>query len=121
MAHSLTQSTIEAQVLRMLDLVSYQDGTVVSREVLRKKSGAVTLFAVDEGQGLSEHTAPFDAIANLNRRRHGDHDFRTVATCESWRVCRDAHQSAARTEGKRQIEDAFDHDSVAGLRQAGAS
>lgn len=65
MAHRLTQSTIEPQVLRMLDLVSYQEGAVVSREVLRKKSGIVTLFAFDEGQGLSEHTAPFDAIANL--------------------------------------------------------
>ena len=65
MAHRLTQSTIEPPVLRMLDLVSYQEGAVVSREVLRKKSGIVTLFAFDEGQGLSEHTAPFDAIANL--------------------------------------------------------
>jgi len=65
MAHRLTQSTIEPQVLRMLDLVNYQEGAVVSREVLRKKSGIVTLFAFDEGQGLSEHTAPFDAIANL--------------------------------------------------------
>lgn len=59
------QSTIEPQVLRMLDLVSYQESAVVSRVVLRKKSGIVTLFAFDEGQGLSEHTAPFDAIANL--------------------------------------------------------
>ena len=65
MAQSLTQSTVEPQVLRMLDLVSYQNGTVVSREVLRKKSGTVTLFAFDQGQGLNEHTAPFDAIANL--------------------------------------------------------
>ena len=62
MAHCLTQSTIEPQVLRMLDLVSYQESAVVSRVVLRKKSGIVTF---DEGQGLSEHTAPFDAIANL--------------------------------------------------------
>ena len=54
MAHRLTQSTIEPQVLRMLDLVSYQEGAVVSREVLRKKSGTVTLFAFDEGQGLSD-------------------------------------------------------------------
>ena len=49
MAHRLTQSTIEPQVLRMLDLVSYQEGAVVSRVVLRKKSGIVTLFAFDEG------------------------------------------------------------------------
>jgi len=43
-------------------LVNYQDGSVVSREVVRKKTGTVTVFAFDEGQGLSEHTAPFDAM-----------------------------------------------------------
>jgi quercetin dioxygenase-like cupin family protein len=44
------------------DLVNYQDGSVVSREIIRKSTGTVTLFAFDEGQGLSEHTAPFDAL-----------------------------------------------------------
>lgn len=43
-------------------LVEYQKGSVVSREVLKKNTGTVTLFAFDEGQGLSEHTAPFDAL-----------------------------------------------------------
>ena len=43
-------------------LVGYQKGAVVSRTVLDKKAGTVTLFAFDEGQGLSEHTAPFDAM-----------------------------------------------------------
>jgi hypothetical protein len=64
MAQSQTQTTVEPQVRRMLDLVSYQDGAVVSREVLRKKRHRY-FFAFDEGQGLSEHIAPFDAIANL--------------------------------------------------------
>ena len=54
---------LEAQALRLADLVEYQDGSVVSREIVRKKTGTVTLFAFDEGQGLSEHTAPFDAFA----------------------------------------------------------
>ena len=49
---------VETRVLRLLDLVNYQDGAVVSREMLRKRTGTVTLFAFDEGQGLSEHTAP---------------------------------------------------------------
>ncbi|HOX02226.1 MAG TPA: cupin domain-containing protein [Candidatus Paceibacterota bacterium] len=44
------------------DLVAYQDGSVVSREILRKTTGTVTLFAFDAGQGLSEHAAPFDAL-----------------------------------------------------------
>lgn len=43
-------------------LVEYQKDSIVSREVLKKNTGTVTLFAFDEGQGLSEHTAPFDAL-----------------------------------------------------------
>ena len=43
-------------------LIEYQKGSVVSRELLKKNTGTVTLFAFDEGQGLSEHTAPFDAL-----------------------------------------------------------
>ena len=44
-------------------LAAYQDGAVVSRMLLKRGGGTVTLFAFDEGQSLSEHTAPFDAIA----------------------------------------------------------
>ena len=54
--------TLEAQAARLMDLVDYQDGSVVSREIMNKKTGTVTIFAFDEGQGLSEHTAPFDAL-----------------------------------------------------------
>ncbi len=54
-----------AQVARAAELVQYQDGAVVSREILKKATGNVTLFAFDEGQGLSEHTAPFDALAQV--------------------------------------------------------
>ncbi len=51
-----------AEVTRLADLVGYQEGSVISREILSKKTGTVTLFAFDKGQGLSEHTAPFDAF-----------------------------------------------------------
>jgi len=44
------------------DLVGYQEGSVVSKEIIKKDKGTVTLFAFDKGQGLSEHTAPFDAL-----------------------------------------------------------
>ncbi len=44
------------------DLVAYQDGSVVSKTLLKKETGNVTLFAFDKGQGLSEHTAPFDVL-----------------------------------------------------------
>lgn len=46
-------------------LLSYQTGAVVSRALLKKKTGTVTLFAFDEGEGLSEHTAPFDAMVYM--------------------------------------------------------
>jgi quercetin dioxygenase-like cupin family protein len=47
------------------ELVAYQPGAVVSREIVKKKTGSVTLFAFDQGQGLSEHTAPFDALVHV--------------------------------------------------------
>ncbi len=53
------------KVQKLTDLVGYQDGSVVSREIIRKSTGTVTLFAFDKGQGLSEHTAPFDALVQV--------------------------------------------------------
>lgn len=46
----------------MADMVGYADGGVVSKQVLKNDAGNITLFSFDEGQGLSEHTAPFDAL-----------------------------------------------------------
>jgi quercetin dioxygenase-like cupin family protein len=48
-----------------LGLVAYQAGAVVSRELVKKKTGSVTVFAFDKDQGLSEHTAPFDALVQV--------------------------------------------------------
>ena len=45
--------------------VKYADGSVVSHTVIQKKTGTVTLFAFDKGQGLSEHSAPFDALVQI--------------------------------------------------------
>ncbi len=53
------------QASKMADLVAYQEDSVVSRTLIDKKTGTVTLFAFGEGQGLSEHTAPFDALVYL--------------------------------------------------------
>ncbi|MDO8436275.1 MAG: cupin domain-containing protein [bacterium] len=44
------------------DLITYQEGSIVSREIIKKPTGNVTLFAFSKGQGLSEHMAPFDAL-----------------------------------------------------------
>jgi len=56
---------LAAQALRLINLADYQEGSVVSRTIIDKKTGTVTFFAFDEGQGLSEHTAPFDALVYL--------------------------------------------------------
>lgn len=53
---------LKARAINLRELIDYQEGSVVSREVVSKKTGTVTLFAFDKGQGLSEHTAPFDAL-----------------------------------------------------------
>ncbi len=55
----------KAQVLCMADLASYQEGSVVSRQITKEEAGNITLFAFDEGQELSEHTAPFDAVVHV--------------------------------------------------------
>jgi quercetin dioxygenase-like cupin family protein len=52
----------KAEVAKLLDLIAYQAGSVVSREIVSRPTGTATLFAFDAGQGLSEHTAPFDAM-----------------------------------------------------------
>ena len=54
-----------AQVLRLTELADYQKDSVVSRTMVDRKTGTVTFFAFDKGQGLSEHTAPFDALVYL--------------------------------------------------------
>lgn len=58
-------SDIIGVTLPIKDMVSYQAGSVVSRTIIDKQVGTVTLFAFDAGQGLSEHTAPFDALVQI--------------------------------------------------------
>jgi len=55
----------KSEILHMLDLVDYQDGSVVSRQITKAEAGNVTLFAFDQDQELSEHTAPFDALVQI--------------------------------------------------------
>ncbi|MFB0522444.1 MAG: cupin domain-containing protein [Candidatus Bathyarchaeia archaeon] len=56
---------LEPRALKLADMVNYQEGSIVSRAIVDKKTGTVTLFAFDEGQGLSEHTTPFDALVYI--------------------------------------------------------
>lgn len=52
----------KAQALNPETQIEYQDGSIVSKTIVKKEKGNITLFAFDKGQGLSEHTAPFDAL-----------------------------------------------------------
>jgi len=56
---------ITSEVLNLNEIIDYQEDSVVSRTLIKKKTGTVTLFAFDQGQALSEHTAPFDAMAYI--------------------------------------------------------
>jgi quercetin dioxygenase-like cupin family protein len=71
-----------SEVTKILELVHYQPGAVVSREIIKRSTGSVTIFAFDEGQGLSEHTAPFDALVHV---LEGDVEIRVAGN--SHRVC----------------------------------
>jgi quercetin dioxygenase-like cupin family protein len=62
MAEKDQASAGTAEVKQLSELLKYQDGSIVSRVLLKNKGGTVTLFAFAEGEGLSEHTAPFDAL-----------------------------------------------------------
>ena len=54
-----------SQILHIAEMVNYQEGSVVSRQITKADAGNVTLFAFDINQGLSEHTAPFDALVHI--------------------------------------------------------
>jgi quercetin dioxygenase-like cupin family protein len=65
MAENFTQIVDMTSVFILKDIVAYQEHSVVSREIIKKPSGTMTVFAFDKGEGLSEHTAPFDAAVYL--------------------------------------------------------
>ena len=54
-----------SNIFKLAQLVDYQEKSVVSKEIIKKETGTVTIFAFDEGEGLSEHTAPFDAMVQV--------------------------------------------------------
>ena len=56
---------LKGKPIEMESLIEYQEGSVVSMEVIKKELGTVTVFAFDKGQGLSEHSAPFDAMVQI--------------------------------------------------------
>ena len=56
---------LKGKVIHLKELVNYADGAVASRMVISRKAGNVTIFSFDENEGLSEHTAPFDALVTI--------------------------------------------------------
>jgi len=58
----MSEKSIKKEILNLESLLDYQEGSVVSRALINKDVGTVTLFSFDKDEGLSEHTAPFDAI-----------------------------------------------------------
>lgn len=61
----MNKENLLRKVFTLDNLVAYQDKAVVSKEIIKGETGSVTLFAFDEGQGLSEHTAPFDVLVSV--------------------------------------------------------
>jgi quercetin dioxygenase-like cupin family protein len=59
------KNTLTSEATNLADLIQYQTGSVVSRTLIDKQAGTITLFAFDKGQGLSEHTAPYDALVHI--------------------------------------------------------
>ena len=62
---NMNSDNLLGKAVKLIDLVSYNEGSIVSRTIIDKTTGTCTLFAFAEGQGLSEHTAPFDALVYL--------------------------------------------------------
>lgn len=62
MNNSHTNSLLAAEPVMLAELVRYQDGSIVSRTLVKQRNGTVTIFAFDKDQSLSEHSAPFDAL-----------------------------------------------------------
>jgi hypothetical protein len=104
-------SLLGAETAKVADLVSYQDGSIVSREIVKKPTGTVTVFAFDEGQGLSEHTAPFDALVQV---LEGEVEISIAGKFHRTRRRDDSHASTAtaRAQGAAALQDDSHNDSV---------
>ena len=62
---SKPKGIVADEVMKSTELVGYQTGAIVSREIVKKPTGNITIFSFDEGQGLSEHKTPFDALVHV--------------------------------------------------------
>lgn len=65
MNYKYIKNNAMTEVVNFKELIAYASGSVVSKQIIKKDTGNVTLFAFDKGEGLSEHTAPFDAMVQI--------------------------------------------------------
>lgn len=61
----MENDNLRAKTVNVAGLIDYQEGSIVSRTIIDEPAGTLTVFAFDKGQALSEHTAPFDALAHV--------------------------------------------------------
>jgi quercetin dioxygenase-like cupin family protein len=62
---STEPESYKARVIELASFIEYSDNSVLSKTLVEKKAGTITLFSFDAGQGLSEHTAPYDAVVHI--------------------------------------------------------
>ncbi|RPI73160.1 MAG: cupin domain-containing protein [Ignavibacteriales bacterium] len=60
-----TKEDLTSKTINAAEFIQYSDGSIVSKQIIKKDAGTITLFAFDKGQSLSEHTAPFDAFVQI--------------------------------------------------------
>ncbi|OFV67604.1 MAG: cupin [Candidatus Syntrophoarchaeum caldarius] len=61
----MSDEAIKSRAIKLSEFIDYSPGSIVSKAIVDKKAGTITLFAFDRGQGLSEHSAPFDAVVQV--------------------------------------------------------
>ena len=99
-----------AEIMKLKELVAYQNDAIVSKTIVEKETGTVTLFAFDKDQALSEHTAPFDALVQVI---DGRAEIRIAGVPHLVKRRRDAghaRQPVPRPQGPHPVQDAADHD-----------
>jgi quercetin dioxygenase-like cupin family protein len=100
----------KSQILNIAEMVNYQEGSVVSRQITKTDAGNVTLFAFDIDQGLSEHTAPFDALVHI---LEGEADVKISGELFHLKtgdaIIMPAHEPHA-LKAASTLQDAIDHD-----------
>ena len=100
---------------QLAGLVAYQKDAIVSREIIGKETGTITIFAFDRGQGLSEHTAPFDAFVYVPEGRAEITIAGTPASPGAGRYDRHAGPCSPRSKSRRTVQDAPRHDPLLAL------